>query len=194
MAWIGSPDKKGLAVFSLGEYEVSLMAQYDERLQWIAPISVTGPACFSLLAVWGMNGRGSQSHPIHRERWPFLQALDVYRLPMGSGSWVVAGDFNNSTSMDKPKRPHNHSLAVTELDKMGLKSSYHVFHEAQQGIEPDPTFWYATTKTPYHIDFCFIPKQWVRRIQTVAVGNLSEYAESKLSDHAPITVDLALSH
>src|SRR4051794_29207650 len=57
VAWLGSLQHKGLGAFAFGDYALTLAPCVDERLQWIAPIDVTGPSEFALLAVWAMNHR-----------------------------------------------------------------------------------------------------------------------------------------
>ena len=42
-----------------------------------------------------------------------------------------------------------------------------------------------------HIDYAFIPDEWLPRLQDVSVGSKQEWIDSRLSDHVPLVVDLA---
>ncbi len=48
--WVGNKPNKGLGILAFGDYSVELLTEYDERLEWIAPVTVTGPCSFLLLA------------------------------------------------------------------------------------------------------------------------------------------------
>ncbi len=54
-SWVGDKmnPRKGLGVVSYGDYLVSRISPvHDLSLRWIAPIAVTGPHAFFLLAIW----------------------------------------------------------------------------------------------------------------------------------------------
>jgi len=59
-AWAGSNRRQGIGVLSYGDYRVALDASYDPRLPWAAPIAVSGPLAFFLLAVWAPDRIASQ--------------------------------------------------------------------------------------------------------------------------------------
>ena len=50
--WIGDNPTQGLGVFTFNGLRATLAADYTGRLRYIAPVHVSGPAHFSLLAVW----------------------------------------------------------------------------------------------------------------------------------------------
>ena len=77
--WIGRDPNKGLAVFSFNHYEVRLPPSVDDRLRWIAPVEVSGPASFRLLAVWAMNHRARDAHPERPNCPDPMAALDAYK-------------------------------------------------------------------------------------------------------------------
>ena len=185
-AWVGSNRHKGLAVLSYGDYRVSLDSKHDASIQWAAPITVTGPHSFFLLAIWEQRpyGEGVQS------------ALELYRDRLTSGAAVVAGDFNQSSIWDRPNRPRNHTRTVGLLEELGLASAYHHHFEVDQGKELHPThYWHYNPATTFHIDYCFMPEQWCERITAVAVGSASDWIHTvpRLSDHVPLIVDVELT-
>ena len=69
--WIGRSATKGLAVFCFNGYRARLSDQYTPSLRHVAPIEITGPAAFNLLAVWAQNAsagtvRKHQLGPLRR--------------------------------------------------------------------------------------------------------------------------------
>jgi len=68
----------------------------------------------------------------------------------------------------------------------------HAFTGDAQGGERKPTFQHMGSRHgTYHIDYCFIPKQWASRLISVDVGSVKGWR--RLSDHAPLVVDVSLS-
>ena len=78
---------------------------------------------------------------------------------------------------------------------MGLASAYHDNRGVAQGGESEPThYWRDRTKDgpTYHIDYVFVPRQWLPRVRSVEVGGFEDWCGAGLSDHVPIVVDLDL--
>src|SRR4051812_48213831 len=112
MAWVGTNPHKGLGVFGFGDYHVELSPTFDRQLQWIAPVEVHGPHSFFLLAAWCMN------HPLRGDYpWrPYRQiepAIRHYAGQLRTGETVIAGDFNNNTTWDKPGRADNFTATIS---------------------------------------------------------------------------------
>ena len=133
---------------------------------------------------------------------------------------IVCGDFNSNKFWDhtRPpgkgplgkspgkgphakkshvKTPHvttktvNHSAVVRLLEKRRLASSYHHFFSELQGQETQPTYYFWHRKDRgYHIDYVFLPKPWASQIKNVELGTHASW--SKLSDHVPLSVDVAV--
>ncbi|MEM7198351.1 MAG: endonuclease/exonuclease/phosphatase family protein, partial [Pseudomonadota bacterium] len=71
---------------------------------------------------------------------------------------------------------------------------YHHFHKRPQGNEPHPTlYWRDRTQDgpTYHIDYVFIPKHWRKDLRNVHIGEFGPWCGAKLSDHTPVSVDIA---
>jgi len=104
---------------------------------------------------------------------------------------ILCGDFNSNKIWDDHRKTHNHSAVVSLLEKRGLLSAYHHFFSEPQGHETRPTyyFWHRQNRG-YHIDYVFLPRAWAPCIQSVAVGHHADW--SHLSDHVPVSVDLAI--
>lgn len=72
---------------------------------------------------------------------------------------------------------------------MGFVSAYHSFHEEEQGRESQSTFYDQWSEfKPFHIDYCFIPGAWQRRITGVKVDAFEPWRTA--SDHRPLIVDI----
>ena len=105
---------------------------------------------------------------------------------------IVCGDFNSNKFWDEERKTGNHSAVVGILNRHRVTSAYHHFYSERQGEETRPTyyFWHCKDRG-YHIDYVFLPKRWASRITSVEVGGHAAW--SKLSDHAPLCVDVTVS-
>jgi exodeoxyribonuclease III len=191
--WIGSQLSKGLAVVAQPPWSIQLDPAYDDRLEWILPVHVSGPTDFFLLAVWNMF-KSKRRHPDRPARGVILQALDVYSEQIGASPPVVAGDFNNSVHWDTGRRVQNMANVIAAMDDHRLVSAYHAFTSESHGAESQPTIYWRDRKIDgprFHIDFCFIPEAWLPSLEAVEVGGFAEYVGQGLSDHVPVMVNLA---
>jgi hypothetical protein len=186
VAWIGDKKHKGLGVFGFGNYQVELDPCYDESITWIAPIRVSGPVNFNLLAVWALH----ENEPGERDAGvvgPLLRSLTAYRDFVAAAPLVVAGDFNNHVRWDRPDKKNNHANAVSRLEELGSVSAYHAAKGVAQGEDTDTTHYHTKSlEKRYHIDYCFVPKAWA--INDCTVGSSSDWL--KLSDHMPVAVEV----
>ena len=194
--WIGDSKHKGLAVIGFGGYAVSLASDtYRPEFKYFLPVHVSGPSCFNLLAVWSFNYRrpgGGRTSRGDAEP-PMARTLAHYREFLRSTPCVVAGDFNDNVRWDRPNKRASHAETVATLGRSGLVSAYHHARSVEQGAEPEPTlYWRDRVKDrfTYHIDYCFLPADWVPLLQGVTVGSYEDWIG--YSDHAPLVVDVAV--
>jgi exodeoxyribonuclease-3 len=188
--WIGDNPRKGLAVFTFGRFTGSLEDDYGTDCPYIAPIKIEGPVAFNLLAVWACHNK---KNSYQARLGPLNRAITAYRSFIQQKPCLVAGDFNDNVLWDKPLRPNKHSLNVEALTTLGLTSAYHYQRGVKQGSELEPTLYWRDRKIDgprYHIDYCFVPDEWVKRISWVTVGDFGEWVGSGLSDHVPLVVDV----
>jgi endonuclease/exonuclease/phosphatase family metal-dependent hydrolase len=153
------------------------------KIKWAAPVSVTGPHSFFLLAIWSQRPYAAGVET----------ALERYRQLISEGPAVVAGDFNQNAVWDRPNRTSNHSRNVELLGNLGLVSAYHHYFGVSHGAERHTThYWRGQTENEpiFHIDYCFVPKVWLKRIESVRLGSFSKWVASGLSDHVPLIVDV----
>lgn len=187
--WVGRHKHKGLGVFSFGAWKLARSADYDDSLEFAIPLVVSGPATFHLLAIWACYPK--KRGPRAQYLGPTRQAVARYTDFLCGAPSVVAGDFNNNVIWDKPGAAVNHAELVADLGQAGLQSAYHAFTGEVQGKERRPTiYWTRNIEKPYHIDYCFIPAEWRSKLQGVTVGSAEKWVP--VSDHAPLTVDLAM--
>jgi len=177
MLWFGD-GTLGVAVIARPPYRVRALPQAG--VPCVYPVRITGPRRFTILAVW--------TWPAPSYRQALENGLDAYaHLP---GPVVVAGDFNGNVRFDRPRRRRKWADCFARLESAGMVSAYHAFSGAVHGEEPDATHYFLTHRDrPFHLDYCYIPKRWMRRVRSVRVAPYEEFAA--LSDHRPITVALA---
>jgi exodeoxyribonuclease III len=191
--WIGHHPNKGLGVFAFNGYTARLADPFYPTLRHVAPVSVTGPTEFNLLAVWAQNGSGGVSRK--HQLGPLRRAIGKYRAFLAERPAVVAGDLNNNVLWHRPGWRINHVNAVADLEKKGLISAYHHVRGEAQGSELEPTLYWRDRKRngpTYHIDYVFLPSRWLSLVREVSVGTFEDWCGSGLSDHVPIVVDVAL--
>jgi hypothetical protein len=183
--WIGTNPHKGLGVVAKPPWRIARATRRRNLPRYVQPLRVSGPESFILWAVWACNDGAENRYVrgIHR-------AIDSSRQLLGSGPSVMLGDFNSNTIWDREHpAERGHSALVRKLEALGLASSYHSHYREDQGKETRPTFFeYRHAHRPYHIDYCFLPREWTGRITGVTVGAHGEWATR--SDHMPLIVDL----
>jgi exodeoxyribonuclease-3 len=190
-AWIGRSRVRGLGVYTFGEWTIEAACAIDPRLEWVLPLRIRGPLTFNLLAIWAMHGRALRMYPTEPSRYQVRHALDHYVPLLRGGPLVVAGDFNNNVTWDRPGGPSNHRETVEQFAQLGLVSAYHVAREEDFGAEREPTmYWRDRTEhgPRYHIDFCFMPREWLTAGATVEVGAFATWIPH--SDHVPLVISV----
>lgn len=189
--WVGNLKNKGLGAIGLNGFQIRRHAEWNPKIEFVVPIEVSGPVEFLLIAVWAMHGRAVQRIEERPTRWQLLQALDAYAPLIRSRPTVVAGDFNNAVQWDRPGKASNHSLAVEKFQDLGLVSAYHAHRGVEQGHEPEPTlYWTWNQDARYHIDYVWLPKDWLAALRAVEVGDFATWVGGRLSDHVPVLVDI----
>jgi endonuclease/exonuclease/phosphatase family protein len=190
--WVGDNQQKVLAVLAFGEWRAELDDSYDPALRILAPVLINGPVDFRVLAAWSFNRRQDLDS---QRRGPLRAAAEDRSLFLNQpGPLIVAGDFN-SNAVFKQYRGNSPSGWITGdlLEGLGLISSYHYHVGCEYGKEPDPTIYWRnrTADGPvYHIDYCFVPREWTGAIMNVELGRFDDWVANGLSDHVPLIIDL----
>ncbi len=193
-AWMGTLAYKGLAVFGFGEWKVLEADFVEQRLQYVLPVKVSGPAEVDLYAVWARNRRAKVRLPGHEKTSQARSLLDVYRPGAGSQPAIIAGDFNSSVVWDTPTKPRFATTAQRYADE-GFVSLYHSQTGEDFGAETAPTHWWRDRRDDgptYHIDYVFVPEEVAKR-STLRVGSFKESVTIGGSDHAVMVAEIPLA-
>lgn len=195
-AWIGRFPYKGLAVIGFGPYKIRAhMIEWDQRLEWILPTHVRGPADFNLIGVWSMNRRATIDHVVAHAVVQPQQALDTYRALLAARPTVFAGDFNHHPVFDRPdKTERRFDSMLDAFRRNGLVSAYHAVRAVDHGCETEETHWWRRSQdTSFHIDYAFVPDAWTPAT-SVEIGSFDQWCTRDTgSDHAPIVIDVDLA-
>jgi len=187
IVWFGKNRHKGLAVLSYNNFKLKVLNDHTEDFRMVIPILVwRGKFKLTLFAVWA-NNPGDPDGPYVEQVW---KAINYYETLLTGRRTILAGDFNSNTIWDKEHKTGSHSNVVKFLEKKKIFSSYHLHHKQTQGEEEHPTLYmYRHKNKPYHLDYCFVSKEFAKKIQSVEVGEHEHW--SKYSDHVPLIVTLA---
>lgn len=149
----------------------------------VVAATVTGPMSFNLIGVW------AQGPPYAAD---VLKTVTACKDIIRSAPTVIMGDFNSGSKLFTTPRPtHRHAPVVAALEKLGLVSAYHAFHNVDVANEAHATYRHLfKAEQPWHIDLCFVPKAWTAHIESVDVVDSDHWRRA--SDHAPLRVDLQL--
>ena len=132
--WVGRNIHKGLGVFTFNGYGATLADVHDPSIRLIAPVRITGPAVFNLLAVWVQLDGHRKAEP-----GPTIRALDAYGDFLDEAPAVATGDLNNHVLWDKPGHAANHANAVARFHSLDMISAYHADRQVADGDEREPT-------------------------------------------------------
>ena len=172
----------GVQVRATGQLQLARLPSADLP-NCVSPVRVLGPHPFNLLAVW--------TWPAPSYVKAFNNALDAYQSLIESGPTVIAGDFNGNPIYDKPRQWVKWGDAFARLNELGLVSAYHYANEVAYGCERDPTHLFLRKPDrPFHIDYCFIPKEWATNQLVAKVACGQEW--SSIGDHFPVIVEVAI--
>jgi hypothetical protein len=180
--WFGSNARQGVAVVVEPPFRV-LAEPPRTRTASMFAAEVQGPLSFTLVATW------AQPEPTYSEA--LRRGLQVYRDLLLGGPCVLMGDLNSSAAWDDRHGRTDHRRLDAQLhDEFGLVSAYHAATGEHPGKESRAThFWRWQAGSPFHLDYCYLPKSWLPRLESVTVGSYEEWADA--SDHRPVTVELS---
>jgi len=137
---------------------------------------------FNVIAVWPWQTRSVKTS--YRQAH---EGLERHGAWIRQRHTVILGDFNANASF----KGNNWSDLLGLLEPLGLVSAYHRHFDEMPGKESRPTHFHkGKQESPFHLDYCFLPEEWARRIKTVDVGAYADWY--KYSDHVPLVVSLDL--
>ncbi len=178
--WIGNNPKKGIAVYSFGNYQFEVLPIFNPKHRWVIPLKVTGAKSFILLAVWAMPNSETRSYV-----QPLFDALEEYGENIYSDGIYIMGDFNANFIFDRPNKIYKFQNLVGNLHERGIRSLFHEQHGAEHGKEDQKTFYmYHHEDKGYHIDYIFGGRNVSKGSFNVTLGSFSDW--HKYSDHVPL--------
>jgi exodeoxyribonuclease III len=173
--WHGVNPQHGMMVIGSAEWRVEKGASFRKEPQLYLPATVVGRReHFNILAVWAKPGGKGSSYTSS-----LVDGINHYARFIVSAPTIVIGDFNVP------------DLFYDLQSSFGLLSAYHAFFGAALGSEQHAThYWRWDESRRFHLDYCFIPKAWRRRLQSVTIGEYGPWTGKRLSDHTPVVVDI----
>lgn len=161
-----------------------LLPEFEPRFRYVIPVRLTGPDLnITLFAIWAMDNKENRSARYIGQVW---FALDHYAKLIGT-STILVGDFNSNKIWDFKDRIGSHSDVVNHLFQKDIHSVYHHYYQMEQGMEEHPTFYlYKNKLKPYHLDYCFVSGDLLKKVTDVEVGTHEPW--KAYSDHSPISI------
>lgn len=180
--WYGNNKNKGLGIFAFGDLSLKMKRMHNPLFRMIVPIAVSNASFkLTLFAIWANNPDDKDGQYVEQV-W---KAIHHYKRHLRNTNTILAGDFNSNTIWDRKYRAGNHSNVVKFLKKRGIESVYHLHHNQEQGKELHPTLYmYRHKDKPYHLDYCFVSSDLLKRLQSVEIGDYDYW--TKYSDHVPV--------
>jgi len=138
---------------------------------------------FQVVAVWTYALRGEREKSYRQAHEGLIDHSDwILKRPT-----VILGDFNQSAAY----KSSGWRTLIALMDSLGLVSAYHNHFKETFGAESRPThFHHGRESNPFHLDYCFLPREWAQRITSVEVGAHGDWSD--VSDHRPLIVDVDL--
>ena len=190
--WIGDNPNKGLGVITFNGLKIKLDKRYSNEYKYILPLNLKSDnEELNLLGVWTQKLGETRKDHINYIR-QFKLSMEHYDDFLNHKNVVICGDFNSNLLWKKKKGivlDRDHQFVLEKLEHKNIISSYHHFFNEEQGKETQPTFYLHHKKEkPFHLDFCFLSKELINRIESVEVGKYEDWI--KYSDHVPMIINM----
>jgi endonuclease/exonuclease/phosphatase family metal-dependent hydrolase len=174
--------RRAIGLFSYTDTKLKAVDESEPMYSFRRYEARRGDLLFNVVAVWPWQTKSSKT--AYRQAH---EGLSRHASWIGERPTVILGDFNANASF----KGNNWKDLVDLLKPHGLVSAYHGYFKEAFGKETKPTHFHRGNQTaPFHLDYCFLPETWARRIKKVEVGTYADWHER--SDHAPLVVDLDL--
>lgn len=185
--WFGDNPNKGIGVYTYNGYKIQILKDHNRDFRFIVPLLISNQEIeFILFATWCQKPEKSDNYGTHT--W---NAISYYAELLKNDKVIIAGDLNSSSIWDKPYREANHTNIVNRLNEKGIKSTYHIYNNEDQGKEKSATLYlHRKIDRPYHIDFCFASDYFIKKLEKVEVGEYEKW--TNYSDHKPVIVDFKI--
>jgi len=188
--WIGQNKNKGIGIFVKNNNSIELLNWSDkntnyknETLESFLPCKINNK--FILLGIWTKKAN-SEVFGYIGQLWKYLQ---LHKNKLVDKKVIITGDLNSNVIWDKWDRWWNHSDVVNELEKIDIKSLYHLLKNEEQGKETIPTFYLQKKlEKPYHIDYTFLSSNLIDKETSLIIKDKNIWLTH--SDHMPIIINV----
>lgn len=191
--WRGSDPKLGSAVVSKPRSLWLESIRIPSLHHTVVPVLIHAPHPFKpfvFIGFWNNPKKKNGKKKSYRvTAWEAMEACDkkADERPI-----VAAGDFNVSPHVKAQGCGANKQFLDPMRDTLGLVSAYHHVHGEMAGLEKRATYYHQKKKCqPFHLDYCFVPKSWLKLLVRVKVEPFEAF---QMSDHRPLTVSLLARH
>lgn len=199
MAWVGRHESRGLGVMGFGSTAAKLDGgRWDQRLEWIVPVAVSGSAGFQVLGVWALNENAQVKFKSKPAASQPIQMMRLYQSMLREPC-VIAGDFDNNPVFHRNDPNWDMLELVALLNTAGYVSAYHAFGELEHGDPRElPTRFRPNADggvDRHHVDYCFVPKSWLPALRRVQVGDPAAWLSGlqakpvQAEEHVPVVCD-----
>src|SRR5258707_2586953 len=90
--WIGDNPRKGLGIFTFGEFRARLDAIHRPDIPYVVPVRISGPVKLRLLAVWACHHKPNS---YENRIGPLRRAVCAYKRFLSPGAGNVHCDFHH---------------------------------------------------------------------------------------------------
>jgi hypothetical protein len=179
---VWSESWKELAVVAREPWSVSLHEAADSAPAWTLPVRVSGPAPFTLVALWPVRFAGTPGYVDQID-----QAVDWIERASGDERAVLAGDFNAPIASSQAQ----YDKVARHLEELGLRDVYRVSRGLETGEAPIEATYYQHRRRElaFHIDHLLLPAEWAD-VAKVEVGDFDTWIASGRSDHVPLIAEI----
>jgi len=177
----------GIGVLSWTGLTATRYEGYCDGIRCALPLRITGEQTFNVLAVWNKK-MPSQVNDLCGYVHMLERMLEVYDTFIREPNTVILGDFNTSAAYEWEQRHKRltHNGIVEYLRELKLVSAYHAARGLSQHGGEEPTHRNNDPRARVlHIDYCFIPQDWVGRLESATLAAFGA------SDHTPLVVELS---
>ncbi|MGY1621045.1 hypothetical protein ACI789_02465 [Geodermatophilus sp. SYSU D00965] len=176
-------DWRELVVVACEPWSVTRHEAAETAPQWTLPVRVSGPAAFTLVALYTAKFPGSRSYEEEIDR-----AVDWMETESGRGPIVLAGDFNSPIASSQKQ----YDEVARRLGDLGLVDVYRVARDLEPSEPPvDPTYYQRRQGEVrgFHIDHIWLPAECANGAK-VDVGDFDTWIAAGRSDHVPVIADI----
>ncbi len=177
--WWGLNKNRGLGVFAAPHISLADNAWDSGGVRFLGSVRVNGD--FDLVGVWANPAGKYKPYRSYVQQIKHYVSLHESKI---SASTVLLGDFNSNQRWAKVCGADSHASLAEQLNRIGLRSAWHVMSGEEPGKESHTTFVHRSNKKAYHIDYAFSAPS---RVLDCTIDNSRDWLQ--LSDHRPLVLE-----